>query len=213
MRRLLIALSLLLAACGGGGSSTDPNLLTAAQCSATGLADLDEVFGEVSGFLASIGGTLPPNVSYDAGTGDFSITATFGTIDGNVASADDISDGIDAGESAGATWSINPVGGATITGSGVFNLARTSATVFGITGNGSVVDGACVFNATNTDLVLDLASALGPVGGFDFNATTPAGPLLGSMSFDGSATAEVDAMFGGIGVTFTIDLDTFAPNV
>jgi hypothetical protein len=213
MRRILLVPALLLAACGGGGSDTDPDLLSAAQCTATGLGDLDEVFGEVSDFLASIGGTLPPNVTYSAATGDFSITASFGTIDGNVASTDDISNGIDAGESASATWSINPLGGATITGAGVFTLARTAASVFGITGNGSITDGGCVFNATNTDLDLDLTSGLGPAGSFNFNGTTPGGPILGSMSFDGSDTASIDAMFRGIGVSFTIDLNTFIPNV
>jgi hypothetical protein len=213
MRRILLAPALLLAACGGGGSSTDPDLLAAAQCTATGLADLDEVFSEVSGFLSGIGGTLPANVTYDDVTGDFSIAASFGTIDGNVASADDISDGIDDGESASATWSINPAVGATLTGSGVFTLARTSASVFGITGNGSITDGACVLDATNTDLVLDLLSGLGPVGSFDFNATSAVGAILGTMSFDGSDTADIAATFLGVGVTFTIDLNTFLPNV
>ncbi|HEX5137085.1 MAG TPA: hypothetical protein VFY93_08945 [Planctomycetota bacterium] len=211
MRRLLLLPAILLGAC-GGGSSTDPNLVTAAQCTATGLEDLDEVFGDVSEFLASIGGTLPANVTYDDASGDFSITASFGTIDGNVTSADDISDGIDAGEAASATWSINPGGGATITGSGVFNLARTAASVFGITGNGSITDGTCIFNATDTDLVLDLLSGLGPVGSFDFNATTTTGPIDGTMTFDGSATAVIIATFGGIPVAFTIDLDTFLPH-
>jgi len=210
MRRTLLLPAILLAAC-GGGSSTDPNLVTAAQCTALGLADLDEVFGDVSEFLASIGGTLPPNVTYDDVTGDFSITASFGTIDGNVTSSDNISDGIDPGEAASATWSINPIG-ATITGSGVFNLARTTSTVFGITGGGSITDDTCVLNASNTDLVVDLLSGLGPVGSFDFAATTSTGPITGTMTFDGSATAVIVATFGGIPVAFTIDLNTFLPH-
>jgi hypothetical protein len=209
----LLLASLLLPACGGGGGgkSTDPNLVAAAQCVSDGLANLDEIFASVSEFLASIGGSLPGGVTYDAGTGDFSITMSLGTIDGNVSSMDDISDGIDPGEAASAVWSLNPAVGMTVTGSGVFDLSRTTTTVFSVTGQGSAVDGTCALNATNVDLTLDLASSLGPVGSFDFDAATTTGAVAGTMSFDGSDTADVTATFGGIQVSFSIDLNTFVP--
>ncbi len=201
---MFLLLALLLAAC-GGGSGPSAELLAAAQCTGLGLEDLREVFEEVTGFLASIGGTLPPNVTYTAP--DYSITMSFGTIAGSVTSPDDISDGIDAGEAATASWNL----AGTVAGNGTFTLDRIAAQQFAVSGDGSVVDGACVFNATNVDLDIDLASSLGPVGSFDFNGVTPTGPILGTMTFDGSDTAVVDAIYLGIDVTFTIDLNTFAP--
>ncbi|MFI5402082.1 MAG: hypothetical protein ACHQ1G_04025, partial [Planctomycetota bacterium] len=194
MRRTLLLLALTFAACGGGGGSgPGAELLAAAQCTGLGLGNLDEVFGEVTGFLAAIGGTLPPNVTYTVP--DYSITASFGTLAGSVTSGDDISDGIDPGEAASASWNLSPLSGGTLTGNGTFSLARILTDSFHISGNGSVVDGTCVFNATNVDLDLDLGSSLGPVGSFDFNGVTPNGPILGTMTFDGSSTAQVEALF------------------
>jgi len=207
MKRAFVLPVLLLAAC-GGGSNVDPALVTAAQCSALGLEDLDAVFSPVAEFLSSIP-TPPMNVTYTPP--DFSIDENFGTIDGAVTSTDDISDGIDAGESATATWSINPALGVLLGGSGVFNISRTSAFVFEITGSGSITDGTCIFDATNVDLTLDLQSGLGPVGSFDFNAVSTSGPISGTMTFDGSDTAEVTATFMAMPVFFTIDLNTFTP--
>jgi len=212
MKWTLLLLAPLLAAC-NSGSSTNPALVAAGQCASLGLADLDQIFSEVNGFLASIGGTLPPNVTYDPNVSpDFSIAVSFGTIDGTVTSTDDISDGIDPGESASATWSINPGAGVLLTGAGTFNLTRTAAQAFAITGTTSVVDGTCTFSASGIDLALDLTSGLGPAGSFDFNATTLSGPLVGTMTFDGSDTAVVDAMFLVSSVMFTIDLNTFTPH-
>lgn len=207
MKRTVLLLALGLAACGGDGSSVDPNLLAAAQCTSLGLEDLDLIFSEVTGLLASIGGTLPPNVTYTAP--DYTITMSLGTVAGSVTSTDNISDGIDAGEAASASWNLTPLAGAGVAGNGTFNLSRLTDVAFTITGDGSVVDGACVFNATNLDLDLDLSSGLGPVGSFDFNGVTPTGPILGTMTFDGSSTAVVEAIFLGVSATFTINLDTF----
>lgn len=207
MKRTALLIALLLAACGGDGSGVDSNLLAAAQCTALGLEDLDLIFSEVTDLLASIGGTLPPNVTYTPP--DYTLTMSLGTVAGSVTSTDNIADGIDAGESASASWNLTPLAGVTVTGNGTFNLARVTDVVFAITGDGSVVDGTCVFNATNVDLDLDLSSGLGPVGSFDFNGVTPSGPILGTMTFDGSSTAAVEALFLGVTTTFTIDLDTF----
>lgn len=207
MKRMFLLLALLLAtACGCGGSGPSAELLAAAQCSGLGLEDLTEIYEEVTGFLASIGGTLPPNVTYTAP--DYSITMSFGTLAGSVTSTDDISDGIDAGEAASASWNL---AGGGVTGNGTFTLDRIATQQFAIGGDGSVLDGACVFNATNVDLDIDLAPSLGPVGSFDFSALTPTGPILGTMTFDGSDTALVEAIYLGINVTFTIDLNTFTP--
>jgi len=203
---MFLLLALLPAACGGGGSGPSAGLLAAAQCSGLGLEDLNEIFGEVTAFLASIGGTLPPNVTYTAP--DYTITMSFGTVAGSVTSTDTISDGIDAGEGATASWN---VAGASVTGNGTFTLDRVTAQQFAVSGDGSVLDGACVFNATNVDLDIDLASSLGPVGSFDFNAVTPTGPIVGTMTFDGSDTALVQATYLGVSATFRINLNTFAP--
>ncbi len=211
MRRPLVLLALLLAACGGGGSGASAELRAAALCTGLGLEDLDLLFAEVTGFLASIGDTLPPNVTYTVP--DYAITASFGTIAGSVTSTDDISDGIDAGEAATATWNLTPLAGGSVTGDGTFTLDRVTIDFFQVSGNGSVVDGACVFNATNVDLDIDLASTLGPVGSFDFSAVTPSGPIVGTMTFDGSNLAQVEAIFLGVTTTFTIDLDDFLPNL
>jgi hypothetical protein len=209
MRRPFLLLALLLAACGGGGSGPGAELLAAAQCSGLGLENLRDVLDEVTGFLASIGDTLPSNVTYTPP--DYSITASFGTLAGSVTSTDNIADGIDPGEAASASWNLSPLAGGTVTGNGTFNLARILTDSFQVTGNGSVVDGTCVFNATNVDLDLDLGSSLGPVGSFDFNGVTPNGPILGTMTFDGSDIALVEALFLGVSTTFRIDLDTFLP--
>jgi hypothetical protein len=210
MKRTLLLLALVLAACGGDGSSVDPNLFAAAQCTALGLEDLDAIFSEVTDLLASIGGTLPPNVTYTPP--DYTLTMSLGTVAGSVTSTDDISDGIDPGEAAIASWNLTPLAGAGVAGNGTFNLSRITDVTFTIGGDGSIVDGACVFNATNVDLDLDLSSSLGPVGSFDFNGVTPSGPILGTMTFDGSSTAVVEALFLGVTTTFTIDLDTFVPH-
>lgn len=212
MRRLLLLLPLSLAACNSGGTSVDPSLLAAGQCTALSLEDLNEIFREVTGFLGLIGATLPPEVTYNDVTGDFSIAMSLGTIDGNVTSGDDISDGIDAGEAATAIWSLNPAVGTTVTGAGTFNLSRTAAQMFVVTGDGSVADGTCAFNATNVDLDLDLGSMLGPVGSFDFTGLTTGGAIVGTMTFDGSSTASVSATLNAMAVSFTIDLDTFVPH-
>jgi len=210
MKRTALLLALFLAACGGSGSGIDPNLLAAAQCTGIGLENLDAIFSEVTGLLEAIGGTLPPNVTYAAP--DYTITTSFGTIAGSVTSTDDISDGIDAGEAASASWNLAPLAGGVLAGNGTFNLSRLTDALFTVTGDGSVVDGTCVFNATNVDLDVDLATALGPVGSFDFNGVTPNGPITGTMTFDGSAAAAVEALFLGLTTTFTIDLDTFLPD-
>ncbi len=210
MKRTLLLLALLLAACSGGdGSGPGAELLAAAQCTGIGLGNLDEIFAEVTGLLAAIGDTLPPNVTYTPP--DYSITTTLGTIAGSVTSTDDISDGIDPGEAASASWNLSPLAGAPVIGNGTFTLDRATADLFQVTGDGSVVDGTCAFNATNVDLDIDLASSLGPVGSFDFSGVTPNGPILGTMTFDGSAVAVVDALFLGVSTTFAIDLTTFLP--
>ena len=109
---------------------------------------------------------------------------------------------------ASASW--NLLGG-TLGGNGTFTLDRTGASVFAISGSGSVAEGTCALNVTNVDLDLDLASSLGPVGSFDFDAVTTGGPITGTMTFDGSDIAVVEAVYLGVAVTFEIDLDTFQP--
>lgn len=210
MRRILPVPMLLLAACGGGGGSgPSAELLAAAQCTGLSLGNLDEIFAEVTGLLAAIGDTLPPNVTYTPP--DYAITMSLGAIAGSVTSTDDISDGIDPGEAASASWNLSPLAGGVVTGNGTFTLDRIATDFFQVTGDGSVVDGLCVFNATNVDLDIDLASSLGPVGSFHFSGVTPNGPILGTMTFDGSSVALVEATFRGVSTTFTIDLDTFLP--
>lgn len=208
MKQALLALLLLVAACGGGGGSgVSAELRSAGQCASLNLGNLNDVFAEVTDFLGAIGGMMPPSVNYSTPP-DYAITTSFGTIAGSVTSLDVISDGIDAGEAATASWNVT---GGSIGGNGTFTLDRTSTTVFTIGGNGSVVDGTCVINVSNVDLDLDLASSLGPVGSFDFDAVTPGGPMTGTMTFDGSDIAVVEALFLGVLVTFEIDLNTFQP--
>jgi hypothetical protein len=209
MKQLCLAAALMLGACGDSGSSVSAEIGAVGQCTSDSLEALDMVFNEVTGFLGAIPGPFPAGVTYTPP--DYAITGTFGSIAGSVISTDDISDGIDAGESASASWNLTPPGGGTLSGNGTFTLDRTTAVVFAIGGGGSVINGTCILNATNVDLELDLSTSLGPVGSFDFDAVTPSGPFSGTMTFDGSDIALVEGTFLGIPLTFRIDLDTFEP--
>jgi len=220
MKKVVLLLTLVLASviagCGGDGSSFVPDAeqLAAAECSATSLSYLNIAFAEIMDFLSAIGGTLPPEVTYDDTTGDFSIASLLGTISGNVSSTDDISDGIGAGESVSATWDINPgiAGVVGVTGAGVFNVSRPTTNEFTILGNGQVDDTTCSLAVPQIDLDIDLLSQLGPQGSLAFSATGAFGIFAGTMSFDGSDLARVVASLNSVPLpTFWIDLNTFQP--
>jgi hypothetical protein len=216
MKRILtlFLLALPLGGCGGSdGFTPSPELLAAAECVGLSLEDLNEIFGEVTDLLNSIGGVIPPNMTYDIATGDYTITLSFGTLAGTVVSPDDLDDGLGDGESATAPWALNGglAGVATVTGEGSITMARSTATNFTVSGNGAVTDGTCVLDSPAFNLAVNTASTLGPVGTLNFTGTTPGGVITGLMTFDGSDLARITSQFAGEAVTFYLDLDTFIP--
>lgn len=220
MKRLAVLLILILPlpmlGCGGGSSSFDPTpeQLAAALCASGSLGSLSTVFLDVFEFLGSIGsGSLPIGATYDDVTGDYSLPTSLGTITGTVSSPDDISDGIDPFESVSATWDVNGgiVVGLSLVGSGVFDVTRSTATVFDITGGGALEEPGCLFDGSTLDLTLDLNSSLGPRGSLGFSLTTAGGTYVGTMTFDGSNVARVRGTFNSVAFNFRINLDTFTP--
>jgi hypothetical protein len=213
MLSLLLVLPLLLCSCGSDGDFVpSAELVAAAQCLGISLEDLAEMYDEVVGMIGSLGGVLPANVNYDYNTGVYTITASFGTISGVVTSLDDLDDGLGVPESATATWETGSLAGAPAFGaSGTFTVVRPSTPQINISGTGMIVDGTCAFDMTALNLSENNTSTLGAVGTFAFSSTVPEGVLAGTMIFNGTSTALVDATFDGEDVSFYFNLDTFEP--
>ena len=211
----LLILPLALGACSSDDviNALSPDLLQVAQCTGSSLEELDVIFSEVIGLLGAIGGTLPGNVTYDDMTGDYTIDSSLGPITGVVSSTFDISDGVDPGESATATWDLNgglaQTGG--VVGTGTFTVTRPDADTIQVTGGGGLDSGACDFTINSFNLTIDLAAEGGPTGTLGFDATVNGETLDGTMSFDGSDIADVLGTFKGATVNFNIDLNNFLP--
>lgn len=210
----LLILPLALGACSSDDviNALSPDLLQVAQCTGTSLEELDVIFSGVVGLLGAIGGTLPGNVTYDDMTGDYTIDSVSGPITGVVSSTFDISDGVDPGESASATWDLN--GGLAQTGvlgSGTFTVSRPDANTIQVTGSGGLDSGACAFTVNSFNLTINLAAEGGPTGTLAFDATADGETLDGTMTFDGSDIARVLGTFQGATASFSIDLNNFLP--
>jgi hypothetical protein len=210
-----LMLTLALSACSSDDviAALSPDLLQVAQCTGTSLEELDNLFSEVVGFLGAIGGTLPGNVTYDDVSGDYTIDSVAGPIAGIVSSTDDISDGVDPGESATATWDRNggPAGVGGAIGTGTFNVSRPDADTIVVTGSGSLENGDCTFDVNSFNITVDLNAEGGPTGSIAFDATVNGETLDGTMSFDGSDIANVLGTFKGASASFRIDLNDFLP--
>ncbi|MCK6459349.1 MAG: hypothetical protein L6Q95_05585 [Planctomycetes bacterium] len=211
MKRILPLLlsALALVSCGSGDSFTptaDQQAL--ADCTAIDLQHLGLVYGEVLNLFEAIPGA-PAGGTYDIVDGDYTLTTPSGAVAGVVSSTDVITDGIDVGESATATWALNGglAGAPTATGEGSFTIARPSSTTFNVSGNGEVIDGTCDFTFTN--LSFTVTAAAGLQGTVLFTVDAPPGTLTGTMTFNGSDTARVVAEFDGVTYTFYIDLVTY----
>ncbi len=211
MKRILPLLlsALALASCGSGDSFTPtPEQQALADCTAIDLEHLGLVYGEILDLFEAIPGA-PAGGTYDIVDGDYTLTTSAGGIVGVVSSSDTISDGIDVGESATATWALNGglAGVPAATGEGSFTIARPSSTTFNVSGNGEVIDGTCDFTFTN--LSFTVTSAAGLQGTVLFTVEAPAGTLTGTMTFNGSDFARVVAELDGITYTFYINLVTY----
>lgn len=211
----LLILPLILGACSSDEiiAALSPDLLQVAQCTGTSLEELDVIFSEVVGLIGSIGGTLPGNVTYDDMSGDYTISSVAGPITGVVSSTFDISDGVDPGESATATWDLNGglAGTGGVIGTGSFTVVRPDANTVQVTGGGGLENGGCAFNVNSFSLTIDLGAEGGPTGTLDFDATVDGETLDGTMNFDGSDIARVLGLFKGGSVSFFIDLNNFVP--
>jgi len=211
MKRALCLLlpALLLAACAGSDSFTPtPEQEALANCTALDLSHFAIVYGDVLDLFEAIPGA-PPGGTYDIVDGDYTLATTLGAMVGVVSSADVITDGIDVNESATATWELNGglAGAAAPTGEGTITVARPSASVFNISGDGGLLDGTCEFTFTN--LSFTVSATLGLQGTVLFTVDAPQGMLSGTMTFNGSDTARVVATLSGITYTFYINLITF----
>jgi hypothetical protein len=210
MKRTLSLLlgAFALASCGGSGSSfhPTPEQQALADCTGLDLGHLGQVYGEVLALFETIPGA-PTGGTYDILNGNYTLTTTIGGVAGVVSSSDVIDDGIDVGESATATWALNGgLAGTTVTGDGVFTIARPSTVLFNVSGNGGILDGTCEFTFTN--LSFSVSATGGLTGTILFTADAPQGTLTGTMTFNGTNTARVAATMDSVDFVFYIDLVT-----
>ncbi len=211
---LLLSTLVLFAGCGSGDSfNPSAELLAAAQCTGLSLEDLVEVYNETLDLLDSIGGVIPPNMTYNIATGAYTITISLGDIAGIVSSPNNLADGLGVGETATATWDLNGglAGAGEVTAEGSFTVARATATNYTVSGQGGTADGTCQFDFSSLNFAVNTTSGLGPVGTIVFEGTTPDGTLDGTMTFNGGDTARIVATFDGVSYTFFLDLLTFEP--
>jgi hypothetical protein len=210
MNRLLPLLlsALLLVSCGSGDSFTPtPAQAALAECTSVDLAHFSELYGELLDLFEAIPGA-PPGGTYDIVDGDYTLTLLLGSVAGVVSSPNTISDGIDVGESATATWELNGgLAGAAVTGEGTLSVARPSSTLFNVSGNGEILDGTCDFTFTN--LSFTVSASAGLQGTILFTVDAPDGTLNGTMTFNGTNSARVSGTLDGVSYTFYIDLTTF----
>jgi len=213
---LLLATLVLFAGCGSGDSfNPSPELLAAAQCLGLSLEDLVDVYVGVLDLLGSIGGVIPPNMTYNIATGAYTITLGIGDLAGIVSSPNNLADGLGVGETATATWELNGglAGAPTLTAEGSFTVARATATNFTVSGIGGSADGTCEFDFSSLNFAVNESVSAAPTGTIVFEATTPDGVLDGTMTFTNASptVTRVVATFDGVSYTFFIDLLTFEP--
>ena len=218
MKRLLpILLStlVLFSGCGSGDSfNPSPELLAASQCMGTSIEDLVEIYNGVLDLLDSIGGVIPPNMTYNIATGAYTITLTNGNLAGIVSSPNNLADGLGVGETATATWELNGgLAGGGPTAEGSFTVARATATNYTVSGLGGTLDGTCEFEFTSLNFAVNTNVSAAPTGTIVMETTTPDGVLAGTMTFVNTVptTSRVIATFDGVSYTFFLDLTTFEP--
>jgi hypothetical protein len=219
----LVFLILLPAFCIGGcdsddGLSVDPTLASLANCTGAGFGDTAAIFNSCFDLLVAISSpqNTPPNVTYDAQTGVYSVDVDLDdngtgdiTIEGVVTSAFDLTDGIQPGESLDLPWTVT---NGPLTGNGDFNINWAQLDLVQITGAGNVSSGqGCGFDVTNLDLSLNpfTIDTIPPVGSMDFDVDDALDLLSGTILMDGTQTATVNADFAGALVTFFIDLNDY----
>lgn len=212
MNRLLplFLSTLVLVACGGSGDSFTPTPEQAAlaECTSMDLSHFAEIYGDLLDLFETIPGA-PPGGTYDIVDGDYTLTLSIGTLAGVVSSTDVITDGIDVGEAATASWELNGglAGASAPTGEGTITIARPSSTQFNVSGSGEILDGTCNFDFSN--LSFTVTAAAGLQGTILFTVTAPDGTITGTMTFNGSDIARVVATLDSVAYTFFINLVTF----
>lgn len=213
MKRILplVLSSLVLASCGGGGSNgftPTPELQALADCTGLSIEELGEIYGELYQLITALGGTIPPGDIYAYDTGVYTIPLTIGTLTGVIAPAPDLIDGLGVGELATATLELNGgLAGSSATGEGSLTFARSSATIYNVSGNGELLDGTCQFTFSGLNFTTDDGAI--PFGTITFTVTAPEGTLNGTVTLNGTNTARVVATFDGSTVIFFIDLITY----
>ncbi|MEM8885724.1 MAG: hypothetical protein AAGD14_16785 [Planctomycetota bacterium] len=210
-----VVVGLVLVACGGGGDDEGnglgftPQEEQAAECIVFNLDDLEDVAVGLIQLAEGLGiAPLPSNITFDPGTGNYSIIAALlggGTrsITGTV-TGDDLTDGFAIGESFQATW--------TALGNGTFQVSNNSATEIRLQGTGTVQSGVNCTTAVTVDVMIDptVVGDLVVTGTIDFTAQVAGGETAtGTITFDGTSIADVEAMFMGETQRFRIDLDEF----
>jgi hypothetical protein len=187
-------------ACGGDD-------VVAALCLGPSLGHVITTQTEIVALLDSLGGAPPANATFDPLTGAYSIALQGGTIVGVISSPHDISDGLDETEEATATWSLD---GAIVNGTGSLTIRRSPTTEFEVTGSGSTSDDAgCELDVTSIDLT-GVSPADYGAGTMAFSSRSSGGTVTGTVTFDGSGSAEIAARFAGETVEWTLYLSNFS---
>jgi len=156
---------------------------------------------------------LPAGGFYDPDTGEFSIevdTTNDGfpdsTLGGFVTSTDDISDGIDPGESADFGWVVS----GEVSGAGDTRVTGTGPERYLLAGTAHLFD-LVQFDFEVSDIALEFGGSETPLGGslsyiassFDLES------MDGTLNFDGTERATGTGEFEGEDLTFDVKLDTY----
>ena len=222
---LLIVVSLIaLPACGGGGGGggdtgggVDPVLVNLSDCASDSLRVANGILDAMFRVIDEVNGIDRPDtevqaeiivlVGADFDGDDFNE----GDLNGNIMSTDDISDGLDVGESLSTIWNI--VSG-TVGYSGQFDFTRNSATTMQLAGAGRIeaID-SCPVNITAMSLDLaNNADISAMTGSITFDLSDGTNTLDGALQLQGG-TATFSGTLNGNSVSFRINLTTFAVTI
>jgi len=179
-------------------------LVATAGCAADSLEPTSLVFEQVFQQLSTVTGAGPFSVMLNYAGTQYTLSGQVTVLKGSLA------DGFGPGDEVQVDWTLS---GGVESGQGKFIAKFTSAAVVDVTGNGMVGDGTCVFTVTAINLMVNPNNG-DAVGTIDFTAVDSGGsPLTGTITFDNSNIAQVNAMFEGESVSFSINLDDFTASI